>query len=258
MLALAAYLLGIGMPETYPRAIVTRQAKRLSLPSPDLPVAQSGVTLTEMLQVTFITPLKMLVTEPIVIGTSLYLGFIFSVILSFFISIPVVLESTYNFDIRQVGLAFIAAIVGSLLAAATSIFIDRLTYPKRLRKSRSGGTVDIEYRLYPAMIGEIGITISLFWIAWTAKPTIDWPSPVLGTMLFVWGSLSVLVRLTEPIHACLEQANFTTSNYRLVSDLSIILSLRRLPSQRKAVGAYISRVFQIAARRRNPACYTAK
>ncbi|KAI9871535.1 MAG: hypothetical protein M1830_002778, partial [Pleopsidium flavum] len=192
MLALAAYLLGIGLPETYPRAIMRRRAKRRGLPPPQLVEAGSGVTLRDMLLVTVLTPLKMLVTEPIVVGTSLYLGFNFAVIFSFFISIPVVLEATYGFDIQQVGLAFIAAIAGSLLAAATSVILDRLVFPRLLKKSHNG-IVDIEYRLYPAMMGGFGITISLFWIAWTASPNIKWPSPVLGTLLYVWGNMSVLI-----------------------------------------------------------------
>ena len=193
MLALAAYLLGVGMPETYPREIIGARARRLGVPH-DLMPAASGTTLKAMLQITLFTPFKMLFSEPLVIGISLYLGLNFAVIFSFFVSIPVVLNAVYNFDIQQIGLAFIAAIAGSLLAAATSIFIDRLARPETLTANHDG-VLDIEYRLYPAMIGGFGITASLFWIGWTASPTIRWASPVIGTLLYVWGNLSVLVRL---------------------------------------------------------------
>ena len=192
MLALAAYLLGLGMPETYQRSIMRRRAVRRGLPPVKLAKAGSGETLQEMLQVTLFTPLKMLVTEPIVIGTSLYLGFNFAVIFSFFIAVPVVLEATYGFDIRKVGLAFIAAIVGALLACFTSALIDRLTTPRLLKRSHNG-MIDLEHRLYPAMIGGFGILASLFWIGWTASPKFRWASPVLGTFLYVWGNVSVLV-----------------------------------------------------------------
>lgn len=254
LLALAAYLLGIGIPETYPRAIMTRRAKRRGLPPPKLMEAGSGVTLKDMVQVTFLTPLKMLRTEPIVAGASLYLGFDFAVIFSFFISIPVVLESTYGFDIQQVGLAFIAAIVGSFLAAATSVSIDRLMYPKLLKKSHNG-MVDVEYRLYPAMIGGFGITISLFWIAWTASPVIRWPSPVFGTLLYVWGNMSVLVSKLVP---SFRQDEFLTQVQPFVSDLCSFLSFRRLPSQGNSVGAHSGRLSAINARRCTPACNTTK
>ncbi|MCJ1255387.1 hypothetical protein MMC24_003203 [Lignoscripta atroalba] len=192
MVALAAYLLGIGIPETYNRAIMIRRAKRLGLPAPKLMEAGSGVTLTDMSRITLFTPLKMLVAEPIVTAISLYLGFNFAIIFSFFISIPVVLNLTYMFTLQQAGLAFNAAIVGSLLAAATSIIIDRLISLKLSRKC-SDPMMNLEYRLIPAMIGGIGMTASFFWIAWTASPTINWPSPVIGTLLYVWGNMSILI-----------------------------------------------------------------
>ena len=197
MLALAALLFGTGLPETYQREILRTRSKRHNLPL-RLAKAESGITLSEMSVVTIVTPLKMLVTEPLVIGISLYVGFNFAIIFSFFISIPVVLSSVYNFSIQQVGLAFIAAILGALLAALTTILIDRFAYPRALKKSHDG-MVAIEYRLYPAMIGGIGIIASLFWIGWTASPKIHWASPVIGTLLYVWGNLSVLVRPPFPL-----------------------------------------------------------
>ncbi|MCJ1396031.1 hypothetical protein MMC18_008918 [Xylographa bjoerkii] len=194
MLTLAVFLFGIGIPETYPRQVLKRKHKKLSLPPPNLMPAGSGTTLRGMFQITVLTPLSMLLTEPVVMLCTLYLGFNFAVIFSFFISIPAVLQGVYGFSIQQVGLAFIAAIAGSILATTTSILIDRLTVTTFLKKSPNG-TIVLESRLYPAMAGGFGITISLFWIGWTASPTIRWPSPVFGTLLYVWGNQSVLSSL---------------------------------------------------------------
>lgn len=192
MLAFTVFLLGIRLPETYSRSILRRRAGRLGLPPPKLLPAQSGVTLRDMVQVTFLTPLKMLFMEPIVALTSLYVAFNFAVLFQWFIAVPVVLHLVYGFTVQQAGLAFIAAIVGSVLAAVTSISIDRITY-LRLAKNNPEGAVHIEYRLLPAMIGGLFMTASLFWIGWTAKPTISFASPILGTMLYVWGSMCVMV-----------------------------------------------------------------
>ena len=180
------------MPETYPRQIVTRRAKKYDLPPPKLMEAGSGSTVPQMCKVTLLTPLEMIFLEPVVAMVTLYLGFNFAIIFSFFIAVPAVLEGVYGFSIQQVGLAFSAAIVGALLATASSVIIDRLTFPRLMKKSPDG-KVALEYRLYPAMIGGFAITVSLFWIGWTASPTIRWPSPVLGTLLYVWGNQSVLV-----------------------------------------------------------------
>ena len=53
--------------------------------------------------------------------------------------------------------------------------------------------VPIEYRLLPAMAGSLFVLGSLFWIAWTAKPAFAFYSPIFGTLLYVWGNMSVLV-----------------------------------------------------------------
>ena len=255
MLALAVYLLGIGMPETYPREIIRARARRLGVPH-NMVAAASGTTLQAMLRITLFTPLKMLFSEALVIGISLYLGLNFAVIFSFFVSIPVVLHAVYSFDIQQVGLAFIAAITGSLLAAATSIFIDRLTRPETLTENHDGA-LDIEYRLYPAMLGGFGITASLFWIGWTAGPNVRWASPVVGTLLYVWGNLSVLVRALLPRaqrHAAQSRPDLVLS----LLDLPGIIPLRRLPGGRDPLGPHGRRVFAPRSRRRPSARHPAE
>ena len=192
MIALPIYLFGIGMPETYERTIVVRRAKGRNLLPPKLMEPSSGATISEMARVTLITPAIMLVSEPLLILASLYLGFNFAVIFQWFIAVPAVLNLVYGFTVQQAGLAFIAAIVGAILATISSTIIDRLSFPRLLRKSQYG-SVDVEYRMYSAMVGGPFITASLFWIGWTADPKISWASPVVGTMFYVWGNMMVLV-----------------------------------------------------------------
>jgi len=193
MIGLAAYLLGIGLPETYHRKILRRKSK-LHAVGQKLPEADSGRTLRQMTQITFLTPLKMLATEPIVILISWSLGFNFAVRFQFFVTVPVALHRIHNFNIQQIGLAFITAIVGALLAALTAIILDRITAPRAAKKSQSRMSMNIEYRLYPAMIGSVLMAASLFWIGWTNKTTISWASPVLGSLTYVWGSALMLVK----------------------------------------------------------------
>ena len=192
MICLAAYLLGIGVPETYGREIIRQRARNLGMDPPKLAPAESGVTIGAMARVTLVNPIKMLFTDPITIGISLYLGFNFAVLFSFFISIPVVLHATYAFTIQQVGIAFNAALVGALLAAITSILLDTISFRFFSKDSKSNMPA-LEHRLLPAMIGSLGILASLFWIAWTASPKFNYLSPIFGTLLYVWGNMSVLI-----------------------------------------------------------------
>ncbi len=191
MMALAAYLLSIGLPETYPREVMRRRARRSKVHL-ELPRAQSGLTLREQATITIFHPLRMLVTEPVVIMISFYLGFNFAVIFQWFIAVPAVLHLTYNFDVKQAGLAFTAAIGGAIFAAVFSIAIEHLTVSRSCKRSMNG-MIAVENRLIPAMIGSVLITASLFWIGWTASPMIAAASPILGTFMYVWGNLMVLV-----------------------------------------------------------------
>lgn len=188
------------MPETYNRSLLRRRAARLGLAPPKLLSAQSGVTLNDMSRVTFFTPLKMLFTEPIVALLSVYMAFNFAVLFQWFIAVPAVLHLVYNFTVQQAGLAFIAAILGSFLAAVTSVLLDKLTY-SRMSKKHHDGMIPIEYRLFPAMIGGFLMTASLFWIGWTAKPEISFASPIVGTVFYVWGSMLTLVSRDEGVSA---------------------------------------------------------
>lgn len=250
MIALGVYLFGIGMPETYPREIIRRRANRRNLPIPNLAPALSGVTLGECVRTTVITPTKMLFSELLVIGITIYLGFNFAIIFSFFISIPVVLNLTYGFTVQQAGLAFIAAIGGSLFAVFSAIIVDRLVYSRLLKKSHDG-MVGIEYRLFPAMYGGLMITTSLFWIAWTAKPTFSHVSPIMGTFLYVWGNQSVLVRHL-PYIKLLALGDVLTST----SDWICILPLRCLSTSGHTVRAYCSSVGADSTRRRSPTLHS--
>ena len=178
------------MPETYPREILRRRARQAGVPH-NLPKAQSGESLVEMSRLTVIQPVVMLFTDPITMLSVLYASFVFGTVFQWFIAVPPVLMMTHKFGLERVGLAFIAAIAGSVLATASSALIERIAYPREVKKT--GKEVDIEYRLMPAAVGSVLVTASLFWIGWTAKPDVSFVSPIAGTGVFVWGNMMILV-----------------------------------------------------------------
>lgn len=79
MIAFAAFLLGVGVPETYPREIVRTRARRGGYKI-DLAKAESGVTLAEMAGTTLFTPLAMAVSDPVVVMITIYLALNFAVL----------------------------------------------------------------------------------------------------------------------------------------------------------------------------------
>lgn len=182
--------LGAAMPETYGREIL-RTRIRHNRSHIKLPCAQSGVTLPEMAKITFFTPLKMLVSEPLVILITLCLGLNFGVVFQWFISVPVALHGAYGFDVRQSGLAFFSAVCGVLLAAISSSVIEAIT--SRLKRDTS----NIEVRLIPAMFGIVLNIGALIWVGLTANPDYNDLVPIFGTGVYVWGNAMVLISLVS-------------------------------------------------------------
>jgi MFS transporter, DHA1 family, multidrug resistance protein len=115
----------------------------------------------------------MLVTELLVIMISLYLALNFAVLFQWFITVPVALKGAFGFDIQQIGLGFISAIVGVVMAAFTAGTLDRLMAPRAMKLGIEAFSMTIEYRLYPAMIGCLFMPASLFWMGWTV-PSLFW------------------------------------------------------------------------------------
>ncbi|KAF2258697.1 MFS general substrate transporter [Lojkania enalia] len=189
LLILVAFAFGIGMPETYGREIPRRRNKVRGLQPPHQPPAESGITISQMATITILNPLKQLILEPIVIMISFTLALNWAVTFQWFITVPVVLQTVYGFTPQRAGLAFTGAIGGAALAALSTIVIEQWIH----RSCKT--TMAIEKRLIPAMYGGLMITASLFWIGWTADPTIHFLSPIFGTAIFIWGGLSVLISL---------------------------------------------------------------
>ncbi|KAI9699555.1 MAG: hypothetical protein M1820_007186 [Bogoriella megaspora] len=191
MIQAAVLLFAIGVPETYQREIIRRRARRAGLPHGLAPAA-SGTTLIEMARHTLINPIIMLYSEPIVIGITLYLGLCFGIVFQWFITVPAVLNMVYDYTLQQIGLAFISAIIGSVMAALTSILIEQIVVRILARRNAN---LTIENRLIPAMIGGFFILASLFWVGNTAAPTFNSLVPITGTGVYVYGNLLVIISL---------------------------------------------------------------
>lgn len=183
------------MKETYKKTILQSHAKKLGL---ETPAGPSGLpALKFLLHVTFFRPIHMLYTEPIVIAWSLYIGFSFAVLYSFFAAFPYVYATVYGFDLQQIGLTFISIAVGSILGSLAVILADRLIYQRRLVIKKSQGSLGArlpEHRLYAAMMGSFGLPVGLFWFAWTAKADTHWISSVIAAVFIAWGNLCIFVR----------------------------------------------------------------
>lgn len=136
----------------------------------------------------------MLFTEPIVIAFAIYVSFNFAVLYGFFAAFPAVFEGIYGFNTGESGLVFIAIAVGNVIGYGIFVLVDRLAYRPLLLAAKArgdAGPISPETRLYSALIGAILLPISLFWFAWTARPSIHWICPVIASVPFAIGNALV-------------------------------------------------------------------
>jgi hypothetical protein len=183
------------MEETYKKVILQKRAKRLGIEPPKNvgPTGLAGIKF--LITVTLFRPVHMLLTEPIVTFMSLYNAFTFSILFAFFEAFPIVFVGVYGFNTYQTGLTFLAVGLGVLLGVASAITFDRVMYQKKHREVVSEGKLYVapEHRLYAAMLGSLGIPIGLFWFAWTSRSSIHWIVPLLATIPFGMGNVSIFV-----------------------------------------------------------------
>jgi hypothetical protein len=104
------------------------------------------------------------ISQPLVAYLSLYTGFAFAMIFSFFASYNAVFQDVYHFDQKEVGLTFIGILIGFLFAVASFGIFDATLYQKATIKAN--GRPAPEHRLYAAMLGSFMLPIGLFWFAW--------------------------------------------------------------------------------------------
>lgn len=182
--------------ETFHPAIKRQIAKELGRPLPASPPLASKLRL--FVTIALLRPIKMLLSEPIVAFICLYVACEFATLFSFFAAFPLVFHGVYGFGIEDSGLVFLSIVVGCLLGALTVLLCDIFLYRRQATRFH-GQNIPPEYRLYPAMIGSIGLPIGLFWFGWTSRADICWASPVVAIMIFAWGNLCVFVSTTQYI-----------------------------------------------------------
>jgi hypothetical protein len=115
----------------------------------------------KQLKISLTRPIIMLFTEPLVGYLSLYSGFAFAMVFDFLASLPYAFITVYGFNYRQIGLVFLAMMIGCMLGVGSFMWINLTLYKKAALKE--GGTCGPEYRLYSAMLDSVLLPISLFW-----------------------------------------------------------------------------------------------
>ncbi|KAL3458964.1 major facilitator superfamily domain-containing protein [Aspergillus heterothallicus] len=175
------------IPETFGPVLLKRRAAKLSKLS-GKEVTASLSTIDTDLSTIFLRPLYMLLFEPIILATSIYVAVVYALVFFFFQAYPIIFPETYGFSIQTTSLTLIPLGIGACSTGLVAIYWD-LKYDSALSKGKSWAfpySPEI-HRLPTSCVSSIMIVISLFWLAWTATPSIHWIVPTLSGLFFGFG-----------------------------------------------------------------------
>lgn len=182
----------LACPETFKAAILEKRYKKrgISVIKPKFDFKKTVIS-------SLGRPLEMLVVEPIVCFTSIYIAFIFAVLFGFFEAYPIIFRGIYRMDMGVSGLPFIGVGVGLLLGVVGNIILSTHKANKKKKLALETGTAPAwdapETHLQIVEIGACFLPVALFWLAWTSRRSIHWISPTLAGVPFGFGLMWVFL-----------------------------------------------------------------
>lgn len=187
------------MPETYAPLLLQWKAKHLREATGDTRFRSEHEiiksTLFSRLRISMTRPFLMF-TEPIILAMCLYLSVVYVVLFTFLVGWPYIFEDTYGIGQGLSNIIFLAMFIGVWLNLLLVPVVYRMTIKQiKLAEARGEGQqFNPEIRLMYAMLGPaVSIPISLFWMGWTASPSISVWSPILAAVLFGFGVTGVFI-----------------------------------------------------------------
>ncbi|KAK5995506.1 MFS transporter cpaT [Cladobotryum mycophilum] len=138
-------------------------------------------------------PLVLLTRSPICFIMSFYGALVYGFLNMFFTTFPTVFSDIYGFGPGPTGLTYIGGGLGELMATALAGWVGNTVYHNLTEKS--GGVSKPEYRMPGMLLGSITVPIGLFWFGWTAQTRQHWMLPVIGSAIFGFGMMSILLPL---------------------------------------------------------------
>lgn len=178
------------MSETYKAVILRKHQKRLeasSNPRPSVPASLRPRQLKLFLAQVVGRPIHMLLTEPVVGLFDLYVAIDFGILNLFYAAFPAVFRDDYAFSLGAVGLTFLSQVVGNLAGWTLLVGFSKLYY----QRVAARGKPPPETRLFTAMLGALMLPVSLFWFAWTARPSVHWIACLAAEALFSCGNMLI-------------------------------------------------------------------
>ncbi|TWU78894.1 hypothetical protein ED733_007794 [Metarhizium rileyi] len=228
--AALTFILLLFTPETHHQILLARRARKLRRQRQSATIVAprdlETIDLPQLVSRVLTRPLRMLFFEPIVAATCSYLAFAYAIFYMSFQAFPIIFLHHYNLSPGMTGLCYLPIGAGAFLSLLSFWCWD--SYVARAASRGAEWTKSDEYRRVPlATIGGPLFVMSLFWLGFTAKPSISVAVPMLAGLPFGMGFqlifMTLLNYLTDAYEIYAASANAAASTTR--SCLAVALPL---------------------------------
>ncbi|KAF7553801.1 hypothetical protein G7046_g7002 [Stylonectria norvegica] len=191
-------IMAILLPETFGPILLSRRAAKMRKADPDshatAPRDLEETNLNQLLTVVLTRPIRMLISEPIVMTTCAYVSLVYSIFYMSFQAFPIIFQDLYGLSPGVTGLLYLPIAGGACLTLPIFYFWDRFLSAAYARSAP--WTKREEYRRLPlACMGGPIFAISLFWLGWSAREGVPYAVPMLAGFLFGMGFLLIFMAL---------------------------------------------------------------
>ncbi|KEF55876.1 uncharacterized protein A1O9_07456 [Exophiala aquamarina CBS 119918] len=183
------------LQETYAPVILSKKASRMLQETGNDSITSQHTEISLSLRIILIDytalPLKMLVSDPIVLLMSLFDSFVCGLLYLFLVGYPVVFQKIHGMKPGDGGLPYLGLIVGDVFAVLAIL----LTQPWIMNKAKQNrGVMMPEWQLPVAVPGAVAFSAGLFWYGWTGyRRDIHWIVPTLSGVLTGFGLLATFI-----------------------------------------------------------------
>ncbi|KIM97206.1 hypothetical protein OIDMADRAFT_131030 [Oidiodendron maius Zn] len=185
------------LQESYPPVVLIHKAEKLRRRTRNWGIhakqEEIELDLRELIVSNFSRPLRLLISEPLILAVTLYLSFIYGLLYCFLTAYPIVFQGVYHMSPGVGGLPFFGMVIGLCVAGAVVVFSN----PSYNRKLEANNGIPVpEWRLPPVIIGGVLFAGGLFWFGWTGfTDNIPWIVPTLSGLFTGFGLLIIFIQL---------------------------------------------------------------
>ncbi|KAL3485007.1 major facilitator superfamily domain-containing protein [Aspergillus germanicus] len=179
------------LPETSSATILHRRARRLERRDNSgthkyqtkADALQGDTSFSVVVRESLLIPSKITLLDPAILFLNCYTSLTYGIFYSFFEAFPVVYQDIYGFNLGEMGLAFLAIVVGSIVSFAI-YNLYYIHHRKHTHRTQEEGEPNPEKVLVPALYACIGPPLALLLFGWASRPSVHWIVPTIGIAIY--------------------------------------------------------------------------